>query len=478
MIFEVIDHDVPNILGLTTCVELNLVQRLDSINTQSNDILDSYSDVFEGLGCITDALYNIKIDKNAKPIVHPPRKVPVTLRPKIQKELKRMEELDVIEKVEEPTDWVNSMVTIIKPNGKLRICIDPRDLNKAVKRDYYPMTTIDEIVTRMPNAKVFSVLDARSGFWQVKLDTPSARLCTFNTPFGRYMFKRLPFGLSSSQDVFQRIMSEMFCDIEGVEVVVDDLLIWGESDEEHDSRLIQVLERARHRNLRLNKSKCQLKKDAITYVGHVLSKDGLKPDPNKTEAIANMPCPKNKEELQRFLGMLTYLGKFIPNLSHVASPLRALLEKNVEWHWQAEQMNSFTSLKELIMKAPVLKYFNPSKPTKLSVDASFKGLGAVLIQDNHPVAYASRALTTCQQLYAQIEKEMLAIAFGCTRFHQYIFGMPTIEVETDHKPLEAILKKPLHQAPARLQRMIMSIQKYSINLVYRPGKQLVIADTL
>jgi len=325
VIFEVIDHDVPNILGLTTCVELNLVQRLDSINTQSNDILDSYSDVFEGLGCITDALYNIKIDKNAKPIVHPPRKVPVTLRPKIQKELKRMEELDVIEKVEEPTDWVNSMVTIIKPNGKLRICIDPRDLNKAVKRDYYPMTTIDEIVTRMPNAKVFSVLDASSGFWQVKLDTPSARLCTFNTPFGRYMFKRLPFGLSSSQDVFQRIMSEMFCDIEGVEVVVDDLLIWGESDEEHDSRLIQVLERARHRNLRLNKSKCQLKKDAITYVGHVLSKDGLKPDPNKTEAIANMPCPKNKEELQRFLGMLTYLGKFIPNLSHVASPLRALI---------------------------------------------------------------------------------------------------------------------------------------------------------
>ena len=233
---------------------------------QQPDILDTYSDVFEGLGCITDASYHIKVDESAQPVVHPPRKVPVTLRPKFQQELNRMEKLDVIEKVEEPTVWVNSIVTIVKPNGNLRICIDPRDLNKAVKRDYYPMSTIDDIVTRMPNAKVFSVLDASSGFWQLKLDTPSAKLCTFNTPFGCYMFKCLPFGLSSSQDIFQRIMSEMFHDI-GVEVVVDDLLIWGESEEQHDTRLTQVLERARHRNLKLNKSKCQIKKDAITYIG-------------------------------------------------------------------------------------------------------------------------------------------------------------------------------------------------------------------
>ena len=300
VVFEVIDHDTPNILGLKTCVELNLVQRMDAIDNHHVDILDRYSDVFEGLGCITDASYHIKVDESAQPVVHPPRKVPVTLRPKIQQELKRMEKLDVIEKVEEPTDWVNSMVTIVKPNGSLRICIDPRDLNMAVKRDYYPMSTIDDIVTRMPNAKVFSVLDASSGFWQLKLDTPSAKLCTFNTPFGRYMFKRLPFGLSSSQDIFQRIMSEMFHDIEGVEVVVDDLLIWGESKEQHDARLTQVLERARHRNLKLNKTKCQIRKDAITYIGHILSKDGLKPDPKKTEAITNMPCPQNRDELQRF----------------------------------------------------------------------------------------------------------------------------------------------------------------------------------
>ena len=160
--------------------------------------------------------------------------------------------LEVIERIQEPTDLVNSMVTVIKPNGKLRICIDPRDLNKAIRREYYPMRTIEEISTHMPNAKYFSVLDASSGFWQVKLDHKSAKLCTFNTPFGRYMFKRLPFGISSAQDVLS-IMSEMFEDIEGVEVVIDDLLIWGTTEEEHDARLEKVLQCAQQRNLKLNK---------------------------------------------------------------------------------------------------------------------------------------------------------------------------------------------------------------------------------
>lgn len=272
-------------------------------------------------------------------------------------------------------------------------------------------------------------------------------------------------------------MSEMFEDIPGVEVVVDDLLIWGEN-KEHDERLIQVLQRARHRGLKLNKAKCQFRQQEISYIGHILSKDGIKPDPRKTEVITQMAPPQNKEEVQRFLGMLTYLAKFIPNLSQIAAPLRVLLEKDTQWHWQDEQVQSFKALKQLATEAPVLKYFDPNKHTKLSVDVSSKGVGAVLLQEGHPIAYASKALTSCQQNYAQIEKEMFAIVFGCTRFHEYIYGMRTIEVETDHKPSETILKKPLYQAPARLQKMIMTVQKYSIDLVYRPGKELVIADTL
>ena len=470
--FQILER-VSNVLGLKTSTEMKLVKRIESI---TEDILSKHTDTFTGLGCITGVTHHIKVDPNYKPVVHPPRKVPVTLRSKVKDELERMERLNVIERVHKPTDWVNSMVTIVKPNGKLRICIDPLHLNQAIKREYYPMKTIEEVATRMPNAKVFSVLDASSGFWQVKLDHDSAELCTFNTPFGRYMFKRLPFGISSAQDVFQSVMSEMFEDIDGVEVIVDDILIWGENEKQHDTRLKQVLNRAKQRNLKLNREKSQIKLNQISYIGHILGHDGLKPDPKKVKAIVNMKPPTDKEELQRFLGMMTYLTKFIPNFSQVAAPLRVLLEKNTEWHWTQKQETSFESLKRMITNSPVLKFFDPKKPTRVSVDASSKGIGAVLLQDQYPIAYASKPLTTCQQNYAQIEKEMLAIVFGCVKFHDYIYGLPNIHVETDHKPLESILKKPLHLAPARLQRMIMSIQKYQITVQYRP--ELLIADTL
>ena len=182
-----------------------------------------------------------------------------------------MEQLDVIEKINEPTEWVNSMVTVVKPNGKLRICIDPRNLNQNVKRQHYPTRTVDEILTRMPNTKIFSVLDVNSGYWQIRLDQESAKLCTFNTQYGRYMFKRLPFGLSSLQDIFQRVMIEMFEDIPGVEVIVDDLLVWGEDDEQHDTRLAKVLERARSRNLKLNKTKCHIKQPELAMLATPLA---------------------------------------------------------------------------------------------------------------------------------------------------------------------------------------------------------------
>ena len=302
--FEIIDQNIPSILGLRTCTEMNLIQRIEAIDTQIPESLSKYSDVFEGLGCITDVIYHIELNPGSKPVVHPPRKFPVTLHPKVLEELKRMEQLDVIEKINEPTEWVNSMVTVVKPNGKLRICIDPRNLNQNVQRQHYLTRTVDEILTRMPNAKIFSVLDANSGYWQIRLDQESAKLCTFNTPYGRYMFKRLPFGLSSLQDIFQRVMTEMFEDIPGVEVIVDDLLVWGEDDKQHDTRLAKVLERARSRNLKLNKTKYHIKQPEISYVGHTLSKDGLKTDQKKTEAITAIPTPKSKEELQRFLGIL------------------------------------------------------------------------------------------------------------------------------------------------------------------------------
>ena len=186
--------------------------------------------------------------------------------------------------------------------------------------------------------------------------------------------------------------------------MVDDILVWGTNEADHDSRLTKVLDRAHLQNLKLNKAKCYFKKQEIIHLGHVLTKNRLKPDLKKTQAIKDMTPPTSREALQYFLGMLTYLVKFIPNLSQTAAPLRSLLEKDAEWQWHQEHLQSFSTLKHLASSAPVLAFFNPRQPVKLSVDASSKGLGAILLQNDHPVAYASRAFTDSQQRYAQIKK--------------------------------------------------------------------------
>ena len=386
--------------------------------------------------------------------------------------------MEVIEKINEPTDWVNSLVTVVKANNTLRICLDPKDLNKAIKRHHHPMTTVEEVVSRMPEAKIFTVLDAASGFWQIKLDRESSKLCTFNTPFGRYMFKRMPFGISSASEIFQRYISQTFEGLPGVECIMDDILVWGSNEEEHYQRLKSVLDKAKQMNLKLNKDKCQIEKTEIKYIGHILSKDGLKADPDKIKAVLDMPAPTDKKGLERFNGMIQYLAKFIPNLSEISAPIRKLCEGNVAWHWDSEQEDSFNKLKKLVTNTPVLQYYDVNKDVTLSVDSSMLGLGAVLFQENKPIAYASKALTKSQQNYAQIEKEMLAIVFGCEKFHDYLSGKKQITVESDHKPLESIFKKPLYRAPIRLQRMLLTLQKYPLNVHFKPGKEMYVADTL
>lgn len=175
--------------------------------------------------------------------------------------------------------------------------------------------------------------------------------------------------------------------------------------------------------------------------------------------------------------MVQYLTKFIPDLSDISAPLRKLLENDIEWHWEEPQKKSFEQIKQLVTNAPTLKFYDVNKPVTMSVDASSEGIGAVLLQDEQPVAYGSRALTDCQCRYAQIEKELLAIVYGCEKFHQYVYGK-TIHVESNHKPLDSIFKKPLHQVPKRLQAMLLRLQRYSLKITYRPGKELHIADVL
>ena len=358
-----------------------------------------------------------------------------------------------------------------------KICIDPRDLNKAVKRQHFPLLTIEEVVSRIPNAKIFSKLDATSGFWQLQLDDQNSKLCTFNTPFGRYRYLRLPFGVKCASELYQSVISQMIEDIEGTEVIMDDILIWDRTMAEHDQRLKRVLNKAREYNLKLSPSKCEFRKSEITYIGHTLSSEGLKPDSDKLRAVEQMKAPTNKKELQTFLGFVQYLAKFLPNMSDVSAPLRQLLHKEVEWHWENEQEKSFQTLKKMCTNAPVLAYFDETKPIVLTVDSSSKGLGAAIVQDGKPIAYASSALSETQQRYSQIEKETLAIVFGCKKFHQYIYGQKVV-VESDHKPLQSIFKKGIHEMPARLQNFLFQLQKYDLDIVLKPGKTMFLADYL
>lgn len=223
--------------------------------------------------------------------------------------------LKVIQRVEEPTEWVSSIVLVSKPNGKIRLCLDPRNLNKAILRSHFQFPSIDDCKVRLNGSHVFSTLDANSGFWMIPLDEKSSRLCTFNTPFGRYRFLRLPFGIKAAPEIFHAEMIKLFGDIDGLLIYIDDFLIYAKSEGEHDKILKKVLERARHVGLKFNRTKSKFLLREIKFIGHVFNEEGVKPDKEKIKAILEMPIPNNVTELQRFLGIVNYLGGFINNLS-------------------------------------------------------------------------------------------------------------------------------------------------------------------
>ena len=250
-----------------------------------------------------------------------------------------------------------------------------------------------------------------------------------------------------------------------------------QNEKEHDDIIAKLLERAKAENVKFNPEKLQYKVKEVKYMGNIVSESGLKPDSEKVRAILDMPLPKSKEELRRFLGMVNFFSKFIPGQSSITDPLRQLLKKDSVWDWSHEHTGAVEQLKQILSSQPVLKFFDSAKPVKLQVDASKGGLGACLLQDGHPVAYASRSLSSAEENYAQIEKELTAVVFGCEKFHCYVYGKP-IDIDSDHKPLVSISRKPLVQASPRLQRLLLRLQKYDVTINYLPGKYMYVADAL
>ena len=477
--FQIINDDREfALLGKQECVNFDLVRRVNNVNENSNsDLSMKYKDVFsDTVGCVPGEV-NIKLNPEVEPIVCPARPIPAAIRSQVKKELDHLENCGIIKKVTEPTQWVNPMVCVRKSNGRIRLCIDPFQLNKAILREHFPMSSIDDICTRLNGSQYFSVLDANMGYYQLKLNEQSSFYTTFNTPFGRYRHLRMAMGISSAPEIFQRVMSDMFSEIDGVEVVMDDILIHGRTLDEHNARLESVLQKARKCNLKLNDKKSKLCQREVKYLGHIITGNGLKPSPDRITGIVEMKRPENIAELESWLGMVAYVSKFIPNLSEVNSKLRELKTQKV-WNWTNEHEKAFCEIKSLLTNAPVLKFYDVKQPVLVSVDASSKGLGAAIMQNDRIIAYASRALTPTEQKYAQIEKEMLAVVFGCLRFHKYIYAKSDVTVHSDHKPLESLLKKPIHNAPLRIQKMMLKLQPYTFKLMYVKGKAMGLADCL
>ena len=302
-------------------------------------------------------------------------------------------------------------------------------------------------------------------------------MTTFNTPFGRYQFTRLPYGVNSAQEVFHKRINQSFDGISQVKTDIDDMLIWGHSDDDHNRCLISCLEKAQKIGMPRNAEKCKFKETKLIYLGHKLTVNVIEPDQNKIKSILEIPKPEHKKDVQRLLGLRNYVEKFIRNLSEFTAPLRELLVKNKLWQWGKSQNQSFERIKELLVSTKCLVYYDVQKPLKTQVDASKSGIGAALLQDDRSVAYTSNSLTATRQRYAPVEQEMLAVVFGCLRFHQYIYGKK-VTIQGDHKPLEAIMKKPLQNTPPPLQRILLSLQKYDIDLAYLAGKENIWADLL
>ncbi|ETW98423.1 MAG: hypothetical protein ETSY2_42830 [Candidatus Entotheonella gemina] len=479
----VVDKLKTNLLGLPTIMALNLAARIETTTKEErSDIFKQFPKVFQGLGTLGDD-FTIKLKPGATPhALYTPRRVPLPLLPKVEEELKRMESMGVISRVDEPTPWCAGMVVVPKRNGKVRICVDLKPLNESVLREVHPLPRVDETLARLTGATVFSKLDANSGFWQVPLAKSSRLLTTFITPTGRYHFNKLPFGISNAPELFQKRMSAILCDLEGVVCQMDDILVFGKDQAEHNGRLTAVLKQIQSAGVTLNPEKCEFSCRKLSFLGHIINETGVQADPDKTSAIREMKPPTNVPELRRFMGMVNQLGKFSSHLAEITQPLRELLSKKNSWLWGPKQAQAFRQVKEELSKPTILVLYDPTAESKVSADASSYGLGAVLLQKCNsewkPVAFASRSMSETERRYAQVEKEALAITWACDKFSMYILGKH-FQIETDHKPLIPLLgSKQLDNLPPRILRFRLRLARFDYSISHVPGKHMYTADTL
>ncbi len=340
-----------SLLSLSACEDLGLVKRIHAVNGESKSSIDperEFPELFQGIGDIGSP-YQIKVNEDAKPYaIHTARRIPIPLQDKLKTRLEELSKLGIIKEVNEATDWCAPTVITGKPNGDIRLCVDLSKLNQNLAREIHPMPVVEYTLGQLGGAKFFSKLDANSGFHQIRLTEESQLLTTFITPFGRYGFRRLPFGIATAPEVYQKTMETILRGVEGVICYFDDILIHAETMESHDEILKQVLSKLKKAKVTLNRDKCAFGKTEITFLGHILNEKGIKPDPKKIEAVVHMPPPRNATEVRRFMGFVNHLGRFVKNLSEEAAPLNQLLHDEQDFVWGPSQRRAFQTLKDAL----------------------------------------------------------------------------------------------------------------------------------
>ena len=412
---QVVTCQGPTLLGRDWLRKLNLnwselfrINRMSTLTLQS--VLEKNKEVFDDkLGRVNTAEVHLHLKPDATPHFYRPRPVPYSMREKIETELQRMEAQGVIEPVLS-SDWAAPIVPVIKTDGTVRICGDYKlTVNKELEKDVYPLPRVEDLFSSLSGGTFFTKLDMTHAYQQLVLDEESRKFTTINTTKGLFRYNRLPFGVSSAPATFQRTMESLLQNIDNVCVYLDDILVTGSSEENHLKNLDLVLTRLKTAGVKLKQEKCAFLLPEVEYLGHKISKHGLKPNSEKIRAIKEAPVPENLSQLKSFLGLVNYYAKFISNLSTVLAPLYLLLQKTTQWRWGPKQQAAFDLAKDQLSSDSLLVHYDMKKELFLTCDASSYGVGAVLSHrlengDERPIAFASRSLSAAEKRYSQLEE--------------------------------------------------------------------------
>lgn len=431
------------------------------------------------LGLIRSEPAHIQVD-DPRPCRTPLYRYPEKAKETIQTILQDLEERDIIEP--STAAWLSPIVLVNKPGGDKRLCLDYRNVNKQLTMDIHPLPKLEELVENVSGNDYYATLDLKEAYYQVKLDLESRDLTTFSDGISLFRFKRLPFGLSCSPAIFSRQMNKVLAPLlkeSWLKSYLDDLIVCAKDYATLVSRLDKLFSHLSTVGIKLNLSKCHIGQRQVKFLGHIVSKEGYRPDPSNIEAVLLMKPPTTVKEVRRFIGMCAFYRRYIDKLSMILSPLTNLTKKNQTFRWTTECQEAFQTLKERLTQAPVLKKADMNQDFVLETDASSTHVGAVLMQYDGKVpkviAYFSKKLRPTETRYSTTDREALAVVLACRNFHHYLWGV-RVFIRTDHQPLTSIFRQ--RTKSPRMNRWILEMREFQYKIDYKAGSKNAVADQL